>query len=230
MQPRIVSTKRLATELVEQLDRAGILTEQHDFIQTIIQVPDKIDSNQIQKFVVLTSKSAVNAWLAIAEHFCIKILDHPVFCIDQATKKEVIARNLTVQGEAKDSSSLADVITQDSSIQSMTYVCSGIRRDELSSKLRAKGVEVNEIIGYHTHPTPIKIIEPFQGVLFFSPSGVDSFLSLNEISSVCFCIGDATAAHATSKGFKNVQVAELSTPESVIKKVIHYYSKNPVHA
>jgi hypothetical protein len=27
-----------------------------------------------------------------------------------------------------------------------------------------------------------------------------------------------------------VQVAELSTPESVIKNVIHYYSKNQVHA
>ncbi len=230
MQPRIVSTKRLATELVEQLDRAGILHEQHDFIQTIIQVPDKINSQQIQKFIVLTSKSAVNAWIAIVVKHGINVSDYPVFCIDQATKKEVIAQNLTIQGEAKDSASLAGVIIQDSSIKSVTYICSNIRRDELPSRLKAKGIEVNEITGYHTQPTPLKINSTSQAVLFFSPSGVDSFLSLNGVSDVCFCIGDATAAHATAKGFKNVQVAELSTPESVIKKVIQYYSKNPVHA
>lgn len=229
MQPRIASTKILSTELVEQLERAGILIEQHDFIKTIIQIPDKINSNQIQKFVVLTSKSAVNAWVAIAKKYEIEISEHPVFCIDQATKKEVIARSLIIQGEAKDSTSLADVITQDSWIKSVTHICSDIRRDELSSKLNSKGVEVHEIIGYRTQHTPVKVEHPFQGVLFFSPSGVDSFLSVNEISHVCFCIGEATAAHAASRGFKNVQVAEFSTPESVIKKVIQYFSKNSVH-
>ena len=236
--PRIVSTKMLATELVEQLERTGISVEQHDFIQTIIQVPDKINSDLIQKFVVLTSKSAVKAWIAIAAKHGIEISQHPVFCIDQATKKEVIANYLMIQSEAKDSASLADVIIKEGSIKSVTCICSDIRREELPAKLKARGVEVNEIIGYHTQPTPVKINEPYHGVLFFSPSGVDSFLELNLTSPSplekagvrLFCIGEATASHASAKGFKDVLVAELSTQESVIKKVIQYYSKNPVHA
>src|SRR5258706_481721 len=137
-----------------------------------------------------------------------------------------------------DSSSLADVIMQDSPIKSVTYICSNIRRDELSSKLRTKGVEVKEIVGYHTQPTPVKINEQYQGVLFFSPSGIDSFLQLNlaspspleRVGVRSFCIGETTAAHAISKGFKDVQVAEHATPESVIQKVIQYFIKNPVHA
>jgi uroporphyrinogen-III synthase len=230
MQPCLVSTKRLAPVLAEQLKHAGLAVVQHDFIEQAITIPDRIESQQLQENIVLTSKTAVKAWITIAEKLGIDLSKHTIFCTDQATRKEVLNAHLKIKGTAPDASSLADVIAEDHSIKAITFVCSDLRRDELPAKLATKGVTVHEIVGYQTQLTPVKIEETYQGVLFFSPSGVDSFLSLNKTSPVCFCIGRTTAEHADEKGFARVQSAEVATPESLIDTVIQYYSKNPVHA
>ena len=229
-QTHLVSTKILAPELVEQVKKAGLSISSHNFIQTIIRIPTRLGMNQLHKHIVLTSKSAVKSWLAIAQQHSISLTDHFIFCTDQGTRQEALANDLTIVGTASDASTLADVIETNGQVKAVTFVCSNIRRDDLPSKLTAKGISVNEIIGYHTKTTPTKMNEPYHGVLFFSPSGVDSFLSLNKIAPVCFCIGATTAAHASERGFSEIQIAESATPESMIKKVIHYYKKDTVHA
>lgn len=230
MQPCLVSTKRLTPEGAEQLDRAGFSIIQHDFIQQLIRIPDHLEPNQFQENVVLTSKTAVKSWILIAEKFKLDLSKYAVFCTDQATQREALGHQLQIKGAARDASSLADVIAEDHSIKSITFVCSDLRRDDLPAKLKTKDIAVQEIVGYQTQLTPVRVDETYHGVLFFSPSGVDSFLSLNEAAPVCFCIGKTTAEHASKKGFIHVQSAEVATPESLINKVIQYYFKNPVHA
>ncbi len=226
----IVSTKILSPQLTEYVEHSGIALTQHNFIQTTIDVSERLEVNQFRKYIVLTSKTAVNAWMMLSKKYEINLADHFIFCTDQGTLHEVLANALPVKASASNASALADAILAMKEVKAVTFICSNIRRDELPVKLKGNGVDVIEVVGYHTLATPIKISEPYHSALFFSPSGVESFVSLNKVSPICFCIGETTAACAISNGFKEVHTSDRSTPESLIEKVILYYSKNPVHA
>jgi len=60
---------------------------------------------------------------------------------------------------------------------------------------------------------------------FFSPSGIESFLSKNSVDQqVAFCIG-ATTAKEARKHFASVVEAKLPSVESVLNSVNAYFIK-----
>jgi uroporphyrinogen-III synthase len=63
-------------------------------------------------------------------------------------------------------------------------------------------------------------------ILFFSPSGVSSYVKKNSITDeICFCIGNTTAK-AVEKYSKNIVIANQPTVENVIIQCINYYKAN----
>ncbi|MEJ0055815.1 MAG: hypothetical protein WDN75_09285 [Bacteroidota bacterium] len=48
--------------------------------------------------------------------------------------------------------------------------------------------------------------------------------------STAFCIGQTTAHHALSLGFSKVLVADTPSPESLVTKVVRYYSNQSIYA
>ena len=91
--------------------------------------------------------------------------------------------------------------------------------------MQAHDIVVNEVEAYKTMINPIKIDDAFTGVLFYSPSGIDSYLEKNATDKVAFCIGETTALEAR-KHFDKVEVANMPDVESVLELVNMYYS-NP---
>ena len=76
---------------------------------------------------------------------------------------------------------------------------------------------------YETKQKSYKINQAFDGILFFSPSGVKSFLENNALDNkTCFCIG-TTTAKALENRTKNIIIASQPTVENVIDEVIKYY-------
>jgi uroporphyrinogen-III synthase len=76
---------------------------------------------------------------------------------------------------------------------------------------------------YETTLTPQKIKNSVEAILFFSPSGVESYLKDNTLKKeVCFCIGETTA-EALQKTTKNIIIAENPTIEDVIEECINEY-------
>ena len=61
-----------------------------------------------------------------------------------------------------------------------------------------------------------------EGVMFYSPSTVNSFLEKNKAEVIAFCIGESTANEA-KKHFSDVRVAKVPTVESVIELVNEHY-------
>jgi uroporphyrinogen-III synthase len=93
----------------------------------------------------------------------------------------------------------------------------------LPEAFKENGIKFNEIQVYETTLQPQKIKANPEAILFFSPSGVKSYLKHNTIhKQICFCIGDTTA-EALSKITKNIIVADQPTIEDVIEDVIHEY-------
>lgn len=201
-----------------------------DFIKKKIQIPDHIDRLSIQPTVVLTSKTAVQAWMEISMLIKLDIKQYAVYCLALATQNLAIQYGLNIAGIATNASLLADVIVKDKSVHAVTFICGNLRRNELTDKLRESGILVQEIETYLTIHSPLKIEQTYNGVLFFSPSAVDSFLSINSNNlSACFCLGKTTFNHARKSGYAEVYVAEAHTPVSLVKTVIQHY-KNKVHA
>ncbi len=226
-----MSTKVLNPELVQCLKSYGLRVTQYDFIKKTIRIPEKMASISPHSVIVLTSKTAVLAWIEISKAQSKPAIKFPVYCLAMATQTTAREHGLNIMGVAPDAASLAELILKDTAIKSITFVCSNLRRNDLPKKLKSRGIQVAEIEAYKTEPTPIKINQPYQGVLFFSPSAVDSFLSLNSIgSSVAFCLGKTTADHSRGVGFSEIQVAKSLTPESLVQIVLNFYFNLPVHA
>ena len=99
-----------------------------------------------------------------------------------------------------------------------------MRRDILPNTLKENGIQFNEIEVYETNLTSKKITQKLDGILFFSPSGVESFLEKNKITNeICFCIGETTAEALENKNIKNIVIAQKPSVENVITEVVEYY-------
>ena len=70
--------------------------------------------------------------------------------------------------------------------------------------------------------SPEVVSKNIVGVLFYSPSTIESYLQKNTVDVVAFCIGESTAKEAR-KHFNTVKVAKVPTVESVIELVNLYY-------
>ena len=77
---------------------------------------------------------------------------------------------------------------------------------------------------YQNLANPIEIQAKTDALLFFSPSGIHSYLQQNTIENqTCFCIGTTTAA--TLNGItNNIVIANKQTVENVIIQCVNYYS------
>ena len=107
--------------------------------------------------------------------------------------------------------------------ESYTFFSGNLRKETLPKALKEAKITFNEIQVYETTLTPQKIKSPVEAILFFSPSGVESYLKENTIKKeLCFCIGETTAEALVTKS-KNILIAAQPSVENVIEDVIEEY-------
>lgn len=228
--PYIVATRKLTSGKLMDLQAKGWTFTHHDFISKVIHVPDDLTAQSIQKHVVLTSITGVKSFLQIATQLHLNVADYVIYCISRGTKEYAAASGLTIKATALNASLLADEILKDTAVKAVTHVCSNLRREELSGKLMKSGVYVNDVTAYRTEFTPIAIEASYDALVFFSPSAVDSFLTINPLQQVpCFCIGKTTADYARQKGYQATLTAEAPSEDFLLQTIINYYSKSPAH-
>jgi hydroxymethylbilane synthase len=173
--------------------------------------------------VVITSQNGVEA---ILNSFTKEEINFKnIFCVGRRTKKLIENRIGKVTHVAKNALKLAEFIAKETKIKEVSYFCSAVRLDVLPTYLQAHDIVVNEVEAYKTMINPIKIAATVTGVLFYSPSGIESYLEQNTTDKVAFCIGETTALEAR-KHFDKVEVANMPDVESVLELVNMYYS-NP---
>ena len=81
----------------------------------------------------------------------------------------------------------------------LTYFCSDIRIEDLPIILKNNNIAVNEVEVYSTKLEAPRLPENIKGVMFYSPSTIDSFLKMNSPNCIAYCIGETTA-----KKLKNI--------------------------
>ena len=218
----VFSTKNLSETQID-LFNSNIDVKSSDFLKIRFnRMSPTIVKNKI-KNVVITSKNGVES---ILNSFSIDEINFKnIYCVGRRTKKLIEKRIGKVTFSASNSEKLSEYLIKELKEKEVTYFCSDIRLDTLPENLRENGITVHEIEAYKTISSPADVKDSIDGVLFFSPSTIESYLQKNTTKTIAFCIGETTATEAR-KHFKNVEVAHMPSVEDVIDLVNSYFSEN----
>ncbi len=214
---QILSTKKLSKALKNKLSDAKIRLVEKNFIQT---KSIDFETPQLNDYLVFTSKEAVKSVLKsdIKNVHSISCL-----CVGSKTRSFLEMKGFTVLESADYAEELIQIIESKYKTNSFTFFCGNIRRNTIPTFFQQNKIAYNEIVVYETKLKPHQIKESFDGVLFYSPSGVNSFLENNTLrNKTCFCIGTTTAKALENKT-KNIEITSQPTVEHVIDEVIKYY-------
>jgi uroporphyrinogen-III synthase len=220
MQVSILSTKELPLSLLAAAAEQGMDITVAQFIH--IQPVAATYSVPENSVVVFTSANAVNNVRLI----------HPtwqIFCMGGATLEALLARrpDAQVTATASNATALAEQIIAQGKISDVVFFCGNIRRNELPDLLHQHHINVQEIVVYETIEAPAVTTNIYDGIFFFSPSGVRSYFTVNTLpaNTVCFAIGNTTAAklkeYTTNKIITNPDVPSAT---QMLQTAISYFN------
>jgi uroporphyrinogen-III synthase len=197
---------------------AGFTVTEANFIKT---ENSDFDLNGIKDNLIFTSQNAAQSVLLHPKSEDLKPKN--VFCVGIKTKALLEENGFNVDVYVDYASDLAEIITLIFSNESFTFFSGNLRKETLPKALKVAKINFNEIHVYETTLTPQKIKTSVDGILFFSPSAVESYLKDNKIKNeICFCIGETTAS-SLEKITRNIIVADQPSFENVIEDIIEEF-------
>jgi len=215
----ILSTKKLSASQRDLILSSGMSFVEYDAIDIEFidfEAPSKIEN------AIFTSRNSVDSFFK-NEDRSNSILNS--FCVGEKTEAILLKNGQNVVKTAQNASELAHFIIKNHKNDTFLYFSGTRRREELPKALIKAKMDVFETKTYKTELKSMKFAQKWDGILFFSPSGVESFvLENNLVNSAVFCIGETTAA-AAKKYTSSVIVANSTTVESVITKAVKALKK-----
>lgn len=225
----ILSTRPLSASIIDDAALQGIEINVQSFIETVaiqsVEVQQEIEQAlQQSATVVFTS---MNAAEAVAEYMSDGMPDWHIYCIGEATLelvKKYFGAN-SIAGTAGDAAGLAALIAAEGDADEIIFFCGDQRRDELPEILHNNHIGVTEITVYHTIATPHTIKRQYNGILFYSPSAVDSFFMKNKPGreTIFFAIGNTTAAAISKHSSNSIIIGDKPGKENLVEKAINYF-------
>jgi uroporphyrinogen-III synthase len=214
----ILSTKVLLSPQKQALLNEGFSVTEANFIKT---KNSDFDLKGINDNLIFTSQNAAQSVLLHPK--CSALKAKNVFCVGLKTKALLEENGFNMAVYVDYASDLAEIITLIYSNESYTFFSGNLRKETVPKALKAANVNFNEIQVYETTLTPQKIKKVVDGILFFSPSAIESYLMENKIKNeICFCIG-STTAEVLEKITRNIIIADQPSVENVIEDVIEEY-------
>ena len=229
----ILSTRPLGEALVKKAALQNIIVDEIEFIKTE-EISDKGITQKTQSLLkenitaVFTSMNAVE----VVGKLLTTKSSWKIFSIGNTTKNLLIKYfgKESIYASADNANLLAEKIAERKDIKEVTFFCGDQRRDELPEKLKSNGIKVHEVIVYTTTETALAISKVYDGILFFSPSAVNSFLLKNKISpkTQLFAIGSTTANALQPFTNQPVIIAETPGKENLLHLAINHFSKSKI--
>jgi uroporphyrinogen-III synthase len=230
----ILSTRPLPEALINKAASKNIFIEPVSFIETEILVDNVLKEKVINLFhqqltVVFTSMNAVKA---VAGYLNNNKPHWEIFCIGSATKN-LVKENFgesSIAGTADSASTLAEMIIAKKKTEPVIFFCGNQRRNELPGKLSHHGIKAEEIVVYKTIESSHQIKIDYDAIIFYSPSAVNSFFSINKIKkqTILFAIGNTTANEIKKYADNKIVVAKEPSKELLGEQALSYFEANPI--
>jgi len=210
---KILSTKTLSNDLKHLFSDLKFDLYHNDFIsiQPLILNLPKHDGSWI-----FTSKNAVEAVFSSNQN--IDNFFNKIYCVGKNTKSLLVKKGQKIAKMAQNSSNLAEFISKTAKNEKFIFCRSNIKNEEFSDFFKKKNIELKELVAYNNVAKPKKYDQIFDAILFYSPSGIKSFMINNSLNnSYCVCIGQTTSKYA--KRYSNkVLSCKVPTIENVISE------------
>lgn len=226
----ILSTRPIGDPLINESKHQNIEIDILSFIETVpirsIEVQQEIENALLKSAaVVFTSMNAVEA---VANELDGHQPDWRIYSIGNTTRQLVkkYFGEEAIAGTAESAAELAELIVEVDNSDDIFFFCGEQRRDELPDILRGNDIDVNEIVVYQTIQVKHKIEKTYHGILFFSPSAVQSFFSNNKISdqTILFAIGNTTATELKKYTNNKIITGDEPSKENLVMEMIRYYT------
>jgi uroporphyrinogen-III synthase len=237
----ILCTKAIDEALIKDAASKKIFIEVVSFIKTK-PIRSKEIQQEIGEALLLSATvvfTSVNAVEAIAKELNDQKPGWKIFCIGHATRQlaeKYFGKNL-ISGSADNAKELAELIIHKANSDEVIFFCGSQRRNELPDLLGENNIRVKEIVVYQTMAAPHKVEKKYDGILFFSPTGVQSFFQENKLDpqTILFAIGNTTADEIKkylpdNEGSGNkIIVSDRPKKETLLQKAINYFQTHPIH-
>lgn len=227
---QILSTRPLDETLVNKALKRHIILDCISFIKT----ENIIDNPVSEKIIELASQSitavftSMNGAEAVIDALRKTNLQPvwKIYCMGVATQsllKDYFS-SIEIAGTGKNAAELSETIIHNNE-KEVYFFCGNQRRDELPEKLQKREISIKEIVVYETKELAVKINKPYNGILFFSPSAVKSFFSVNSIpaDTVLFSIGDTTADEIKKNCTNKIIVSDFPAKDKLTEEAIAYF-------
>jgi uroporphyrinogen-III synthase len=213
---------QLASERNVQVDVASFIETKPTIDQDVARQIVKLASTDVA--VVFTSMNAAEAVID-----CLKAIDADpewtIYTLGGITNTIISSYFTTSEifSSATTAAQVAETVIENEE-EEVYFFCGNQRRDELPQMLNEKGVKITEVEVYETIETPVVIEREYAGILFFSPSAVKSFFSVNKISpsTVLFAIGTTTGAELKKHSNNKVLIGSQPHKEFLAKQAMEY--------
>jgi uroporphyrinogen-III synthase len=225
---QLLSTAVLNQSLVTKAEENGVVLDSMPFIcvNNITDAALQEETEKLCSMAVTAVFTSVNAVKAISKHVYITKPNWEIYCIGNATKNALLDyfHVSAIKGVANDAGALAHVVSQNK-VDEVVFFCGDKRMDTLPEILLKCGVRVREIVVYRSTETPQVVSKDYDGILFFSPSGVESFFSVNKIkaSTVLFAVGETTAKAIKGLTDNRVITSEIPSKGNMVNLAIEYF-------
>lgn len=223
---QVLSTKLLTSKQRKSLQKENISFKEYAAIRIVekdFKLPKELE------YLIFTSQNAVRIFLREAKEVHINLECLKAFCVGEKTAALLKNNGIRVLDFRHYAAELAELLVKEHSKQKFTFFCGEQRHETLPQALSKNKIDYREIQLYKTQLQPKIWNDFFNVILFFSPTGIQSFLLRNELplQTTAICIGTTTAD--SLKNTKNkILIAEKPTVESVLKKTIGFYQDQKI--
>lgn len=221
----LLSTKELDTDILQMALNHGIDVISHPMITVSLKEGSEL-STLIKAYgdkpilTLFTSRHAVRAIMPLVASGnkwqigclsgktadAVKSVFNPDQIIFLASSAGELARKIVSQGAERE----------------IVFFCGDRRLPELPVALAR--YHFTEVVVYKTVLSPVKVDGHFEGVLFFSPSAVDSFFMLNKADHATAFVSGTTTRDALKKyTVHDIVLSGLPGQEAMMSAVIKYY-------
>lgn len=213
---KILSTKLLLPDQKRILSKTGLKVVHYNAIRIVpkaFTLPDTLD------YTLFTSQHTVALFLKKKDVFKEQLRHIKAFCVGEKTARMLEENGIEVLHVESYAADLAAFIIDHYAHVHVDFFCGSKRRDTLPEAFESHQISFREIQLYQTLEVPVRWTDRFDAILFFSPSGVQSFMRKNKPAAQCWivCIGHTTAGEAL--GYfpaDQVKVAQKTSVESVL--------------
>ncbi len=229
----ILSTASLDQPLIDRAVADGVAVDVMSFIRVEHIVDEELQEEitELAGLPITAVFTSANAVRSISDIIKGCRLDWDIYCVGNATKNAVFELLDTdvVSGIGNDAAELAELIIADD-IMEVVFFCGDKRMDTLPELLREEEVTVYEVVVYQTTETPQIASRGYDGILFFSPSGVASFFKVNTIgpATVLFAIGKTTGEAIKQHSDNKLIISETPSKENVVADAVEYFHTQAV--